>query len=116
MVYATTDRGALVRVQEYKDGVLKRGELWDAILKYDNLPETPYKTVNKYNLGHHEYMGSHIDEIESILRECFPEQDEKFYEYGKWGGGAMDSEAFNKLPIEERLAIEDDLRELRLYF
>ena len=25
VVYATTDRGALVRVQEYKDGVLKRG-------------------------------------------------------------------------------------------
>jgi hypothetical protein len=54
--------------------------------------------------------------LESILREISPGQDEKFYEYGKWGGGAMDSKAFNKLPIEERLAIEDYLRELRLYF
>ena len=64
-------------------------ELWDAIQKYDNLPEIPYKTVNKYNLGHHEYMGSHIDEIESILREIFPDKMKNFMnmangEVGRW--------------------------------
>nr|WP_195460417.1 hypothetical protein [Alistipes sp. D31t1_170403_E11] len=35
-------------------------------------------------------MGGEID--------AFPGQDEDFYEYGKWGGGAMNSDEFTQLP------------------
>ena len=89
-------------------------ELWEAIEKHNNLPETSDKTVNKYNLGHHEYMGNHIDEIETILRECFPGQEEKFYEYGKWGGGLQHTEAFKELSRGERRSINKYLRKEHL--
>ena len=85
-------------------------ELWDAIEKYDDLPELSNKTVNKYNFGHHEYMGAHVDEIENILRECRPGQDEKFYEYGKWGGGLQHTEAFKELSKSEQRHINNYLR------
>lgn len=50
------------------------------------------------NEGHHKYMGGHIDQVEQLLRSAFPGQDEDFYEYGKWGGGAMNSDEFTQLP------------------
>ena len=57
------------------------------------------------NAGHHEYMGSHIDELETMLREAFPGESDEFYEYGKWGGGAFDSDAFDELPLSEQYKI-----------
>ena len=48
--------------------------------------------------------------LESILREIFPGQDEKFYEYGKWGGGAMDSDSYYNLPKETQDSIEEYLK------
>ena len=39
-------------------------------------------------------MGQHIEEMEQVLRQAFPNRDEEFYEYGKWGGGAFASDAF----------------------
>ena len=53
---------------------LNNRDLWDAIEKYNNLPATSDKTVNQFNYGHHEYMGYHVDEIEDILREVYPER------------------------------------------
>ncbi len=41
---------------------------------------------------------------------------DKFYEYGKWGGGAFSSTVFRSLPIEEQNTIIIYLRQLGLYF
>jgi len=38
-----------------------------------------------FNLGHHMYMGGHVDELEQLLRNAFPGQDEDFYNYGEVG-------------------------------
>ena len=40
--------------------------------------------------------------------------EEEFYEYGKWGGGAFSSTAFDSLPFEERLAIVTYLKQIGL--
>ena len=42
-------------------------------------------------------MGEHVAEMDSLLRGAFPGQDEEFYEYGKWGGGAFNAEAAKTL-------------------
>ena len=70
--------------------------------KYENREEVP----DWINQGHHEYMGRHVDEMEELLRESFPGRDEEFYEYGKWGGGAFNSSAFDTLPIEVQDSIQ----------
>ena len=59
-------------------------------------------------------MGEHVAEMDSLLRGAFPGQDEKFYKYGKWGGGVFDSEAFRKLPADEQDAIWEYLEKLGL--
>ena len=41
---------------------------------------------------------------------------DKFYEYGKWGGGAFDSTAFDELSFEEQNEIIDYLSSVGLYF
>ena len=66
------------------------------------------------NEGHHFYMGQHIEEMEQLLRDAFPGQSEEFYEYGKWGGGAFNSDAFRQLPVEEQNAIWAYLGQLGL--
>ena len=73
--------------------------------------------LNRYDIneGHHFYMGEHIEETEELLRQAFPGRDEEFYEYGKWGGGAMDSNVFKQLASMEQLAIIVYLSELGLY-
>lgn len=73
--------------------------------------------LNRYNIndGHHFYMGEHIEETETLLRQAFPGRDEEFYEYGKWGGGAFNSEAFEKLPLDEQQEIYNYLSNLQLY-
>ena len=63
------------------------------------------------------YTNNGSEEMLKILnRECFPGYEEEFYEYGKWGGGAFSSTAFEELPMEEQKAIENYLRQLGLYF
>ena len=64
----------------------------------------------KINDGHHQYMGGHIEDIEDLLREAFPNENEDFYEYGKWGGGATDSPEFEELTDEEQRNIIQYLR------
>ena len=59
-------------------------------------------------------MGQHIEEMEQLLRDAFPGQSEEFYEYGKWGGGAFNSDAFRQLPVEEQNAIWAYLGQLGL--
>ena len=61
-------------------------------------------------------MGNHIAEMESMLRKAFPGQSEDFYRYGRWGGGAVDSDAFKNLTQAERDAIRKYLKEIGLYF
>lgn len=55
--------------------------------------------------AHHEYMSKHVNEAEKNLRDAFPGESEDFYKYGKWGGGATLSGAFNKLPQNEQKQI-----------
>lgn len=73
--------------------------------------------LNRFSIndGHHYYMGEHIEETEMLLREAFPGRDEKFYEYGKWGGGAFNSDAFEKLPLDKQQEIYNYLSNLQLY-
>ena len=66
------------------------------------------------NDAHHYYMGQHVEEMEQLLRDSFPGMPEEFYEYGKWGGGAFSSTAFDSLPFEERLAIVTYLKQIGL--
>ena len=66
------------------------------------------------NDGHHFYMGQHVKEMEQLLREAFPGMDDDFYEYGKWGGGAFNSDKFDQLSKEEQDAIEEYLRGIGL--
>lgn len=66
------------------------------------------------NAGHHEYMGSHVDELETMLREAFPGESDEFYEYGKWGGGAFDSSAYYDLSSSERNEINKYLKSMGL--
>ena len=61
-------------------------------------------------------MGQHIEEMEQLLRDAFPGRDDDFYECGKWGGGALNSDAFNELSEEERGRVIDYLSEIGLYF
>lgn len=41
------------------------------------------------------------EETEELLRQAFPGRNEEFYEYGKWGGGAFNSEVFEELPFDK---------------
>ena len=66
------------------------------------------------NDAHHFYMGQHVEEMEQLLREAFPGMDDDFYEYGKWGGGAFNSDKFDQLSKEEQDAIEEYLRGIGL--
>ena len=76
------------------------------------------KDNNPYwlNDAHHFYMGQHVEEMEQLLRDAFPGRDDDFYECGKWGGGALNSDAFEKLSEEERGRVIDYLSEIGLYF
>lgn len=65
----------------------------------------------KIDDGHHQYMGGHIEEIEELYREAFPNEDEEFYEYGKWGGGAINSQEFENLSDIEKEEIMNYLME-----
>ena len=47
------------------------------------------------------------EETEELLKQAFPGRDEVFYEYGKWGGGAFNSEVFEELPFERQKSIEN---------
>lgn len=66
--------------------------------------------VGKINDGHHQYMGGHIEEVEDLLREAFPGKEQDFYEYGKWGGGATESDEFKDLNNEEKRDIINYLK------
>lgn len=57
------------------------------------------------NEGHHEYIGKHTDIMEGILKDAFPGESDDFYNYGKWGGGATNSSAFEELSKEEQKSI-----------
>ena len=46
-----------------------------------------------------------LDEYEAVLRELYPNQEEEFYEYGKWGA-LTTTNAFRKVPIEEQWKIK----------
>lgn len=62
---------------------------------------------------HHEYMGK-MTNYEQILRDAFPGKSREFYEYGKWGGGLMDSYSFKKLPKDQQEAIREYLKAHKL--
>ena len=66
------------------------------------------------NNAHHFYMGQHVEEMEQLLRGSFPGRDDDFYECGKWGGGALNSDAFNELSEEEQNAITNYLLSIGL--
>lgn len=70
---------------------------------------------NDVNAAHHEFMGIQIDEIEKLMRETFPGESEEFYRYGKWGGGAYNSSAFDKLSDDEQQNIFNYLETIGLY-
>ena len=59
-------------------------------------------------------MGQHIEEMEQLLRDAFPGRDDDFYECGKWGGGALNSDAFKELSEEEQNAITNYLLSIGL--
>ena len=65
--------------------------------------------MGKINDGHHEYIGSHVDKMEERLQSAFPGQSEDFYKYGKWGGGATSSDAFENLTQSEKEKINEYL-------
>ena len=67
------------------------------------------------NAAHHEWMGSNIEIVEQLLRRTFPGQPEEFYIYGRWAGGAYNSDRFDNLPEAEKNAIEEYLRRNNLY-
>jgi hypothetical protein len=84
-----------------------------------NVNSELYSDINRLydlNAGQHEYIGNHIDQFESILREAFPGESEDFYNYGKWGGGIFNSSAFDALPGGEKRDVrrylkDNDLRD-----
>ena len=53
--------------------------------------------------------------MENLLRKAFPYQDNDFYRYGKWSGGAYNSPAFDNLPQTEKDAVKGYLRKQGLY-
>ena len=55
------------------------------------------------------------DFAEQLLRGSFPGRDDDFYECGKWGGGALNSDAFEELSEEEQNAITNYLSSVGLY-
>lgn len=55
--------------------------------------------------AHHNYMANHVEEMETLLRNAFPGESEEFYEYGKWGGGLVNCEAFMGLSKDEQIII-----------
>ena len=57
------------------------------------------------NAAHHEYMGNNIEIVEQLLRNTFPGESNDFYRYGRWTGGAFNSDAFRDLSKTERIAI-----------
>ena len=58
------------------------------------------------NVREHEYIADYyLDEYEAVLRELYPNQEEEFYEYGKWGA-LTTTNAFRKVPIEEQNKIK----------
>ena len=52
--------------------------------------------------------------MEQLLRSTFPGESNDFYRYGKWAGGAFNSEAFKDLPKTERDAVRDYLKNNKL--
>ena len=80
----------------------------------NSLMQSIYKYMD-VERGHHEYMGEHIYDMENLLRKAFPNESNDFYRYGKWGGGAFDSDVFNALPEAEQKAVFRYLSENNLY-
>lgn len=70
---------------------------------------------NDPNAAHHSYMGNNMDEYEIYLRNAFPGEKNEFYIYGKWGGGAYNSDDFKTLSVDERMNILSYLHDNRLY-
>lgn len=64
--------------------------------------------------AHHEYMGKHTDIMENILRDTFKGESEDFYNYGKWAGGGVHSDAFKELDEEKQKEIKMYLRNNKL--
>lgn len=60
-------------------------------------------------------MGYDNARYEQFLSNAFPGEEEKFYKYGKWGGGATDADEFNHLSPEEREKIKDYLKKNNLW-
>lgn len=90
---------------------LKAGNIEN--LKQINPMLARYLDLNIHADPHHEYMGK-MTNYEQILRDAFPGKSREFYEYGKWGGGLMDSRSFDKLPENEQKAIRKYLKAHKL--
>ena len=59
-------------------------------------------------------MGNNIEIMEQLLRSTFPGESNDFYRYGRWTGGAFNSEAFDNLPATEKRNILKYLQKNKL--
>ena len=59
-------------------------------------------------------MGNNIEIVEQLLRNTFPGESNDFYRYGRWTGGAFNSDAFDNLSETERNAIRKYLKKHKL--
>lgn len=77
----------------------------EGALSQTNLQLYTYIINDGINDGHHQYTADHINEFQALLRAAFPGQNEKFYNYGCWGGGLTNTNAFQNLSNEMRRTI-----------
>ena len=54
-----------------------------------------------------------LDEYEAVLRELYPNQEEEFYEYGKWGA-LTTTKAFKTNPRKDKSKIKRYLSKNKL--
>lgn len=82
---------------------------------YNIDPKLHFLINTDTSIAHHKYMGYDNARYEQFLSNAFPGEEEKFYKYGKWGGGATDADEFNHLSPEEREKIKDYLKKNNLW-
>lgn len=106
-------------------------KIWEITREYGSLSELAqrYPELAKYldketyqmephysdaNVREHEYIADYyLDEYEAVLRELYPNQEEEFYEYGKWGALTR-TKAFKTNPRKDKSKIKRYLSKNKL--